>query len=259
MVLGTTGEGVLLRSAERRRVAEVACQAAEGLAVMVHCGAQTTEETCELAAHAAQTGADAVTVIAPSYFALTKDEQIEHFAAAARACAPLPFYIYEYSDRSGYAVSASAVQEVHARVDNLVGMKVSDAPFDRVEPYLNLGLDVFIGAEGLIGQGLDRGAVGAVSGVAAAFPEAVSALVSSRNEGDGELVNALRVALSGHPFQAAVKSALTWRGVPVGRDVRAPLLALSEAAAEGLYAELGQLVDIGALAPAGAAPPGPYS
>ena len=35
-------------------------------------------------------------------------------------------------------------------------MKVSDAPFDRVAPYLTTGLDVLIGAEGVvIGVGAD--------------------------------------------------------------------------------------------------------
>ena len=52
-------------------------------------------------------------------------------------------------------------------------MKVSDAPFAKVAPYLLDGLDVCIGAEALIGEGLAAGAAGAVSGLASAFPEVV--------------------------------------------------------------------------------------
>jgi dihydrodipicolinate synthase/N-acetylneuraminate lyase len=237
LVLGTTGEGVLLRDDERRRVAELAVGAAR-LPVIVHCGAQTTAQTCGLAAHAKQAGADAVAVIGPPYFALDENEQLRHFAAAAEACAPLPFYLYEYADRSGYTVSADVVQELREHAPNLVGMKISDAPFERVEAYLSLGLDVFIGAESLIPQGLERGAAGAVSGVAGAFPEAVSALVRDPAEERVALVRSLRAALSKRTFQASVKAALGFRGLPVRPDVRAPLRPLSAASAEALREEL---------------------
>ena len=58
-------------------------------------------------------------------------------------------------------------------------MKVSDAPFAKVRPYLLDGLDVLIGAEALIGEGLAAGRGGAVSGLASAFPEIVVEAVRS--------------------------------------------------------------------------------
>jgi dihydrodipicolinate synthase/N-acetylneuraminate lyase len=247
LVLGTTGEGVLLEAQERRRVAELAIAGARKLRVIVHCGAQTTAQTCRLADHAAQAGANGVAVIAPPYFTLAATELLEHLAAAAEACAPLPFYVYEYADRSGYAVQVAVIKELRERAPNLVGMKVSDSPFERVEPYLELGLDVFIGAEALIPQGLVRGAAGAVSGVAAAFPEPVAALVHEPSDERLAQVRALRAALSRHTFQAAVKAALRLRGIPVGPDVRAPLRALEPEALDQLRTELGDL--LGELAP----------
>jgi dihydrodipicolinate synthase/N-acetylneuraminate lyase len=242
LVLGTTGEGILLGEQERRRVAELAVAGAAGLRVIVHCGAQTTAETCALAAHAAQVGAHAVAVIAPPYFALDWAELVEHFAAAAASCAPLPFYLYEYAQRSGYAVPIPVVEELRERAGNLVGMKVSDAPIERVERYLATGLDVFIGAESLIRVGLENGAVGAVSGVAAAFPEAVAALVRDPEGERAALVESLRAALSVQPVQASVKKALGFRGVPVRPDVRAPLRPLTSEAGERLRSELDRLV-----------------
>ena len=71
-------------------------------------------------------------------------------------------------------------------------MKVSDTPFDCVNPYLRGGLDVFIGAEALIAEGLRHGAVGAVSGVAAAFPEALTALIGDPTPERSALVQSLR-------------------------------------------------------------------
>ncbi len=249
LAAGTTGEGILLGLGERRRAAELVIAGAGALRVIVHCGAQTTAETSELAAHAAEAGADAVAVIAPPYFRFAADELLEHFAAAAGACAPLPFYVYEYADRSGYEVPVAVVDELRDRAPNVIGMKVSDAPFERVAPYLATGLDVFIGAEGVIRQGLEHGAVGAVSGVAAAFPDVIAALVRDPTPDHARLVESLRSTLSEHPFQASVKMALGFRGVPVRADVRAPLRPLAALAAERLRSELQRLLDAEALAP----------
>jgi dihydrodipicolinate synthase/N-acetylneuraminate lyase len=248
LVLGTTGEGILLGLGERQRAAELAIAAAGALRVIVHCGAQTTAETSALAAHAAEAGADAVAVIAPPYFPFAAPELLEHFAVAAAACAPLPFYVYEYADRSGYEVPVAVVEELRERAPNLVGMKVSDAPFERAAPYLATGLDVFIGAEGVIRQGLEHGAVGAVSGVAAAFPDVIAALVRDPTPDHARLAESLRSTLSEHPFQASVKAALGFRGVPVRPDVRAPLRPLAAQAAERLRSELEQLLGAAALA-----------
>jgi dihydrodipicolinate synthase/N-acetylneuraminate lyase len=248
LVLGTTGEGILLRTDERRRLAELAIAARGSLQVAVHTGAQSTAETVELCAHAAEIGADGVAVIAPPYLAFAPGELLEHFAAAAAACAPLPFYVYEYADRSGYSVPVEVVQELRSRAANVIGMKVSDAPFERVKPYLALGLDVFIGFEGLTPQGLEHGAVGAVSGVAAAFPEVVAALVRGPTPERAALADALRAALSAHPFQASVKAALGLRGVPVRPDVRAPLRPLGAGAIDHLRAALEPLVGAELLA-----------
>lgn len=238
LVAGTTGEGLLLSEQERRLIAELAVAGAGRLPVIVNCGAQTTGETSVLAAHAADVGAAGVAVIGPPYFPLAPAELLEHFAAAAAACAPLPFYLYEYADRTGYAVPVEVIEALRERAPNLTGMKVSDAPFARVEPYLASGLDVFIGAEAVLPEGLEAGAAGAVSGVAAAFPEAVTELVAEPTAEHAALVNALRIALSRDPFQASVKAALAFRGVPVRRDVRAPLLPLGPAEAQRLQAEL---------------------
>ena len=229
LALGTTGEGVLLSSAERREVAERFHEAADGrLQLAVHCGAQTTADTVALAEHAAALGADAVAVIAPPYFAFDEDELFAHFAAAARACAPTPFYVYEFAARSGYAVPLEVLARLREAVPNLAGLKVSDTPWERFEPYLVEGLDVFVGPEALIPQGLAGGAAGAVSGLASCFPDAVAALVRDPSPERGERVGALRAALQRLPFHAAAKTVLGLRGVTVSADVRAPLRGLRD-------------------------------
>ena len=231
LACGTTGEGVLLTVAERQRVAELFLEQAtpRGLAVAVHCGAQSTADTVALAAHAARVGAAAVAVIAPPYFALDDSALQAHFEAAAAACAPLPFYVYEFEARSGYAVPLPLVERLRDRVPNLRGLKVSDRPWEKLAQYLVEGLDVFIGPESLVARGLDAGAAGAVSGLAAVYPDVVSALVRDRTAELAERAERLRAELDRFPFHAAAKVVAARRGVPIGPDVRAPLRRLSEA------------------------------
>src|SRR5690348_17242995 len=158
LACGTTGEGILLSVGERRRAAELFVDAARthGLSVAVHCGAQTTENTATLAAHASDIGAAAVAVIAPPYYVLDERALEAHFAAAAAACAPLPFYVYEFEARAGYAVPVAVVERLRESVPNLRGLKVSDKPWERLEAYLLDGLDVFVGAEALLARGLEH-------------------------------------------------------------------------------------------------------
>jgi dihydrodipicolinate synthase/N-acetylneuraminate lyase len=160
-------------------------------------------------------------VIGPPYYVLNEDAMFAHFAAAARASSPLPFYVYEFEARSGYAVPVSVIERLREDVANLAGLKVSDRQLEAVESYLLEGLDVFVGAEELLPV---PGAAGAVSGLAAVFPEEVAALVRDRPS----RAAALRAALDRYRFQAAAKYVLGRRGVPVREDVRAPLLRLTD-------------------------------
>jgi dihydrodipicolinate synthase/N-acetylneuraminate lyase len=226
LALGTTGEGILLTSDERRRAAELFIAARpDEFSIALHCGAQTTRDTSELAAHAADLGADAVAVIGPPYFALDDRALLAHFAAAAAACEPLPFYVYEFAARSGYAVPLAVLERLRDEASNFVGLKVSDRPWERFEPYLLDGLQVFVGPEALIQQGLARGAAGVVSGLATAFPSEVAAAVRGV---PGPDLEKLRDGLEQFPFHAGAKRVLGRRGVPIREDVRAPLRGLTE-------------------------------
>ena len=231
LLLGTTGEGILLSLSERQRAISNAVTGP--LPVLAHCGAQSTADTVALAAHAAEAGAEAVAVIAPPYFPLDDDALLAHFAAAARACAPLPFYVYELEKASGYAIPVAVVERLRETVDNVAGMKVSDAPFAKVAPYLLEGLDVFIGAESLIGEGLAAGAAGAVSGLASAFPEVVVEAVRS---GNSTAAGELRAIVDRYPRHAALKAVVAAKGVPIREDVRAPLRQLTDAERSELLA-----------------------
>jgi dihydrodipicolinate synthase/N-acetylneuraminate lyase len=229
LTLGTNGEGILFSVAERRRVTERFVEASNGrLLVAAHCGAQTTTDTVSLAEHAAAAGADAVAVIGPPYFKLDPAAQRAHLLAAAEACAPVPFYVYEFAATAGYAFDPEMLRRLRDEASNVVGLKVSDMPWESFERYLLDGLDVFVGPESLIHRGLEAGAVGAVSALASAFPAEVGDVVRNpTEEGAAELAE-IRAQVERFPRQAALKHVLGRKGVAVGPDVRPPLRGLTE-------------------------------
>ena len=219
---GTTGEGVLLTPRERRRAAELFRSACDGR-LFVHAGAQTTGDTVALAEHAREIGADGVAVIPPPYFPLTDDALVEHLCAAAQACAPVGFYIYAFTARSGYPVSIAVVERVRERCSNLAGLKVSERSLAEVEAFIGTGLPVLVGSEALIPAALAAGAAGAVSGMASGYPAEVAAVVHSPSAAGGEALRALRATLEPQGLIPTVKLALGRAGVPVRPDVRRPL------------------------------------
>lgn len=237
---GTTGEGILLSLEERRRAAVSFRAAVRGI-LIVHAGAQSTRDTSSLSAHAAEIGADAVAVIPPPYFPLDEDALAGHFLAAAAACAPLPFFIYAFAARSGYPVSPAVVKQVAAGAANLAGLKVSESPLERVTPYLELGLPVLIGSEPLLPPALAQGAVGAVSGLAAALPDEVRRALDQPDASAEARLAALRHAMEGRPFIASAKHVLGRRGLSVRPDMRAPLRPLTVQEAASLDAALASL------------------
>ena len=243
LAFGTNGEAVLLSVDERRHGLELWLDAVGGrMLVAAHCGAQTTADTVALAAHAAEAGADAVAVIGPPYFRLDAAAQRAHLLAAAAACAPLPFYVYEFAATAGYAFDPSMLARLREEADNVAGMKVSDTPWDAFERYLLEGFDVFVGPEALIHRGREAGAIGAVSALASAFPEEVAAVVRDPTEAGAARLAALREHIESFPRHAALKRVAGWKGVPLRPDVRPPLRDLGAGEVAELEAWLAEEV-----------------
>lgn len=239
---GTTGEGILLTLEERQSVAAAFRESLNGT-LIVHAGAQTTVDTCLLAEHAREIGADAVAVIPPPYFPLDADALTAHFVAAARAAAPLPFFCYAFTARSGYPLPVEVIRRIADAVDNLAGLKVSESPFERVEPYLGMGLPVLIGNEPLIPDGVARGAIGSVSGMSAAFPDVVRAALDAPGDDAADRLRELRgIMEESGQFIAAAKHVLGVRGVPVSGGMRAPLRPLRTDEASALEASVAEFL-----------------
>ena len=113
--LGTTGERTCSRrtSAARRRGSSRRRTAR--LRVIVHCGAQNNGGHGRARAPRGREGRRGGRGDRAPYFPLDDRAIIEHFAAAASACAPLPFFLYEFAARSGYSVTPEVIGRLRER------------------------------------------------------------------------------------------------------------------------------------------------
>jgi 2-dehydro-3-deoxy-D-pentonate aldolase len=166
-------------------------------------------------------------VIPPPYYPLDVQSLVAHFVAAANAAGDLPFYLYSFPARTGYPLPLRVVTELRRRVENLAGIKASNPTLEEVTALIETGLPVFVGAEPLIPAAVARGAVGAVSGLACAFPGVVDRMVRDPNAPAARLVDTIGELLGTRAFCAAVKHALQLLGVAVNDDVRRPLRGLT--------------------------------
>ena len=95
-VCGTTGEGYSLTVDERKQVAGAWRKAAPpGLKLVVHVGHLSLADSCTLARHAQEIGADAIATIAPNFFKPAGAPELVAWCRQIAAAAPaLPFYYY---------------------------------------------------------------------------------------------------------------------------------------------------------------------
>ncbi len=96
---GSTGEGFLLTTDERKRVYSRAVKASKGrLKLIAHVGCLATGEAIDLARHAAKVGIDWTSSVAPVYFGQNFDAAYDHYKQISEAT-DLPFMIYSVGQK----------------------------------------------------------------------------------------------------------------------------------------------------------------
>ena len=249
--LGTNGEFPLLTGGERQRVVEAVVDEVGGeVPVIAGIGGPSTRQTVAHAEHAEEVGADGLVVVTPYYYPLDDEAAVGHYERVA-AAVDLPVYVYHIPSKTGNELSLSALDDL-AAIDNLVGLKDSSKDV----PWLGQAIDAhpemtfLAGSDSLLVPGLTLGCTGMVSAVANAFPELVTDLYATYDDGNEDhahnlqsVVYDVRSALKRGPYMAGVKTALELRGFDAG-PLRSPLRVMADDQREALAADL---EDIGLL------------
>jgi 4-hydroxy-2-oxoglutarate aldolase len=133
VVLGSTGEAIMISDQERRDVFKTARDAAAPNKVLVAgTGVESAVETLRLTEYAAELGYDVAMVRTPHYY--KKQMAPANMLAFYRMVAdrsPLPVIIYNFPQATGYDIPAEVVIEL-AEHPNLVGIKESSGDVEKV-------------------------------------------------------------------------------------------------------------------------------
>jgi len=133
VVLGSTGEAVMLSDQERRDVLKCARGAAAPEKVLVAgTGIESAVQTLWLTEYAAELGYDVAMVRTPHYY--KKQMAPENMLAFYRTVAdrsPLPVMIYNFPQATGYDIPAEVVIQL-AEHPNLIGIKESSGDVEKV-------------------------------------------------------------------------------------------------------------------------------
>lgn len=133
VVLGSTGEAVMLSDDETREVLRVARGAAEPEKVLIAgIGRESAKQTIVLCEYAAELNYDVAMVRTPHYFKkLMTPKAILNFYRTVADHSPIPIIIYNFPGCTGYDIPAELVIEL-ADHPNLIGIKESSGDLEKV-------------------------------------------------------------------------------------------------------------------------------
>jgi 4-hydroxy-2-oxoglutarate aldolase len=133
VVLGSTGEAVMLDDAESAEVLKTAAEAAAPEKILIAgVGRESVKATVALAEAAARFEYDAVLVRPPSYYAgqLSRSAVLHYFRSVADR-SPLPVVLYNIPKCVPYQIPVEIVSEL-AGHPNIIGMKDSSGSVERI-------------------------------------------------------------------------------------------------------------------------------
>jgi dihydrodipicolinate synthase/N-acetylneuraminate lyase len=187
--LGSLGEGATLSFAEKLRVLETCVAAARGRApVVASISGLATAEAVDLAKAAADTGCDRLMVLPPYVYQGDWRETKAHVAAVFEAT-PLPCMLYNNPVAYGTDFTPLQIQELAAEYDNFEAVKESSTDVRRVAAIRALTgdrLEVLVGVDDTVVEGIAVGVTGWVAGLANALPRESVELFNYASHGDRE-------------------------------------------------------------------------
>ncbi|NUN99069.1 MAG: 4-hydroxy-tetrahydrodipicolinate synthase [Saprospiraceae bacterium] len=249
--LGTTGEAITLSAQECREVLDFTIKVTANRVPVVagFFGSNHTARLVEELKSYDFQGVSAIMSSSPSYNKPNQEGIYQHYMAVAEA-SPLPLIIYNVPGRTASNVSADTLLRLANSSSKFIGVKEASGDLVQAMQILKRrpeGFLVISGDDPLTLPILGCGGDGVISVIGNAYPAQFSEMVHAGLRGDFETARSLNDALLDvHPWlytegnPAGIKAALEILGFCT-RQVRLPLVALSEATKEKLQQEMHQV------------------
>jgi 4-hydroxy-2-oxoglutarate aldolase len=199
VVLGSTGESVLLKPAEMDGVLVTVKEAtANGKKLIAGTGAESTAETIERTKRAAELGYHAALVKTPHYYkpSYKPEVLVAHYRRVADE-SPIPVLLYSVPQFTGLALESpeTILLAEHA---NIIGIKESSGNVQRIAEMIAgtpPAFQVLVGSASTVYPSLVIGARGAILALASALPEKCVALFELLRQAHHEKARELQSVL----------------------------------------------------------------
>ncbi|QDT65168.1 dihydrodipicolinate synthase family protein [Calycomorphotria hydatis] len=197
-ILGSTGEGLSLTMEERQLVATRFVDAVDGrIPVIVQVGSECLQQSRELASHAQQIGADAISAVSPVYF---KPESatvlVESMQIIASGAPSLPFYYYHIPGVTGVTANIYEFLELASRrIENFQGIKFTSPnihEFQRCLERAGNRYEIMWGVDEMLLSGLASGANLAIGSTYNFAANVSLELIQAYQKGDMNLARQLQ-------------------------------------------------------------------
>ena len=243
---GTNGEAYILSMEEKEQILEATVDQVKGrIPVYAGTGCISTRDTVYLSKRAQAIGADALSIITPSFAAASQKELYDHYVEVAKHV-DIPIILYNIPARTGNKLLPETVAKLAKDVDVIVGAKDSSGDLDNLMAYITLTRDVgkdfavLAGNDGNILKCLKAGGAGGVAGRANLWPKTIASIYDHFVAGELEeaekaqesITSLGRVFKFGNP-NTIIKKGTALLGYPVG-DCRKPFNYLCDEGMEEL-------------------------
>jgi 1-pyrroline-4-hydroxy-2-carboxylate deaminase len=172
IALGSLGEAATLTLAEKEAILRNVVAAANGAPVVGAISALSTDEAVGLAKAAEQAGCSGLMVLPPYVYSGDWREMKAHVAAIFRAT-PVECMLYNNPVSYGTDFLPEQIAELAAEYTNLAAVKESSTDVRRataIRALVGDRLQIFVGVDDAIVEGIAAGATGWVAGLVNAFP-----------------------------------------------------------------------------------------
>lgn len=220
---GSTGEGFLMTSDERKSVVETVVKEVNGrVPVIVHVGDIGTKKSIDHAVHAYETGADAISSVPPFYWRFNAEQIYGYYKDIADAT-PLPMIVYNVPLAG--AMGMDTIKKL-AEIENVKGLKYTlTTHFEITLLKEELGEDfiIYSGCDEMSLSGLGAGADGLIGSFYNLMPEVFIDIYNAVKKNDLEKAKAIQANATHvimycvqYNYLSLMKEALGWIGVEAG-------------------------------------------
>ena len=224
---GSTGEAFLMDLDERKRYVEIVVDEVGGrVPIIVHIGDIGTKKSIELAKHAYNTGADAISSVPPFYWQFGEENIFNYYFDIASSV-PIPLIVYNIALAG--ILRLNIIKKI-SKIENVKGIKYTATTHDQIstiKDQVGQSFLVYSGCDEMAASGLINGADGIIGSFLSLMPELFIDIYNAIQNNDlatakakqKDVIRIIEYSLH-YDYFSVIRLGLKWMGIPAGYSRR---------------------------------------